>query len=464
MSGNTSYWIVLKSPASINASYRLGVSVDQYKGSSYHVAVSNDNGSSWYRIGPGAGKDLMFKLHAAAPKYPYVSMFIGMFVFKAWSYSGGFKGNQTFDFSGPLNNYLLFLKRYSLISGRTDASGNVLVPIYFGASSLGILTFSKFRVELEPTVSDISDPDTDADGLKDGAEWTGVFDRDSDNDLMSDGYEIEGGGRNLQDPLKFNERFALHLVVSFNWDVGSTYLNRYITAMRMASNYLLDATDGYMLIGSVTFYDNKAYWNKADIRVGKGDASTGMNTDPFWPQAYVGGIRIKPKVQSGEYRGILMPQTFLGHYPNETFLDFYRPYFTALTHEILHYAIFVYDEYLNKDEKQHPNPPHTIMNQEWNYSELSTRLDYIYTQWNAINSTYQFFKRRQSCWETFYRYWNSYEGEFMQAIRFDFDKDGVADRPVDSDNNGIVDVLENYVPDDGPVEDVGSMIDFYSYT
>jgi len=50
----------------------------------------------------------------------------------------------------------------------------------------------------------------------------------------------------------------------------------------------------------------------------------------------------------------------------------------------------------------------------------------------------------------------------MQAIRFDLDKDGVADPPVDSDGNGIVDVLENYVPDAGPIEDVGSLMDVYS--
>jgi len=453
LSANTSYWIVLKSPTSINAIYSLGVSSDRYEGSSYYVASSNDNGSSWSTVGYGVSYDLMFRLYAAAPVDPFVSI-AGSF--DAWSYSGSFKGNETFDFSGPLNDYIFGRPGQQQPGLSPDIHGNVKVEICFKAWSTGILTFSNFRIELGPTVSDPCDPDSDADGLRDD-EWTGIFDRDSDNDLMTDGYEIEGGGQGLQDPLKFNRRFALHLVVSFNWSVDTTYLNRYIDGMRMASNYLLDVTDGHMLIGSVTFYDNKAHWNEADIRVGAGDASTGMGTDPFWPQAWVGGIRFKDKV-------ILMPETFLGHYPNETFSDFYRPYFTTLTHEILHYTIFVYDEYLDKDKDQHPNPPHSIMNQEWKYSELTTRLDYIYTQWDAANSTYQFFRRRESCWETFYRYWNSYEGHYIQAIRFDLDKDGVADRPIDSDNNGIIDVLENYVPDVGTIEDVGSLMDVYSHT
>ncbi|NIV44478.1 hypothetical protein GWN49_06345, partial [Candidatus Bathyarchaeota archaeon] len=127
-----------------------------------------------------------------------------------------------------------------------------------------------------------------------------------------------------------------------------------------------------MLIGSVTFYDNSAHWNDADIRVGQGNAR--FTTDEYWPKARVGGILF------GGIR-IVMPEAFLGHYPNETFSDFYRPYFTTLTHEIMHYTIFVYDEYEDKDGTPLTNPPHTIMNEEWSYSELSTRLDYANTQW-----------------------------------------------------------------------------------
>ncbi len=451
LSADNVYWIVLKSPSSVNATYSLGVSSDQYLGSSFNVARSNAVGASWFTVGYGAGVDLMFRLYAAAPVDPCVSI-SGI---NAWTYSGDFSNYQSFDFSGPLNDYIFGRPGQQQPGLQPDIYGNIEVPICFAAQSTGILTFSKFRIELGPTVSDPRDPDTDVDSLEDGDEWTGVFDRDSDNDLMTDGYEIEGGGEGLQDPLKFNRRFALHLVVSFNWDVDSTYLNRYIDGMRMASNYLLDTTDGHMLIGSVTFYDNSAHWSEADIRVGKGNAR--FTTDEYWPKARVGGILF------GGIR-IVMPEAFLGHYPNETFSDFYRPYFTTLTHEIMHYTIFVYDEYEDKDGTPLTNPPHTIMNEEWGYSELSTRLDYANTQWNAANSTEQFYRRHESCWETFYRYWNSYEGNYIQAIRFDLDRDGVADPPIDSDNNGMIDVLESYVPDAGPIEDVGALMSAHLHT
>ncbi|NIV44477.1 hypothetical protein GWN49_06340, partial [Candidatus Bathyarchaeota archaeon] len=66
--------------------------------------------------------------------------------------------------------------------------------------------------------------------------------------------------------------------------------------------------------------------------------------------------------------------------------------------------------------------------------------------------------------ETFYRYWNSYEGNYIQAMRFDLDRDGVVDPPIDSDNNGMIDVLESYVPDAGPIEDVGALMSAHSHT
>ncbi|NIS83361.1 MAG: hypothetical protein GTO14_24915, partial [Anaerolineales bacterium] len=74
LSANSSYWIVLKSPSSVNATYSLGVSSDQYLGASFNVARSNTVGASWFMVGYGAGLDLMFRLYAAAPIDPCVSI------------------------------------------------------------------------------------------------------------------------------------------------------------------------------------------------------------------------------------------------------------------------------------------------------------------------------------------------------------------------------------------------------
>ncbi len=73
---------------------------------------------------------------------------------------------------------------------------------------------------------------------------------------------------------------GLHLVASIEWDASPSELGSFATRMRMASDYLFNATDGQMLIERVDVFDDGVNWEQADFRV-YADLSLRAHVD--WP-------------------------------------------------------------------------------------------------------------------------------------------------------------------------------------
>jgi len=162
---------------------------------------------------------------------------------------------------------------------------------------------------------------------------------DKDNDGATNYQEWKIG----KDPTRRDIK-GFHLTVSFNWDVNSDYMNDFVEGMKLASNYLFDVTDGYMFISKMSFYDNSVNWRNADVQVYVSDK---------WPMADVGGIK-----NSNRY--IYLPHNWDGHgYPWDYSWKNPNAYRTFI-HEIGHYALFLYDEYIDADGDEYPRDSNGI--------------------------------------------------------------------------------------------------------
>ena len=140
-----------------------------------------------------------------------------------------------------------------------------------------------------------------------------------------------------------------NVVASLAWATPPKdgYQANFWYALKEASNYLYDVTDGRMAFGPITIFEDGTNWHGADIRVSA--------ANDLHPSANVGGIVPEPLTYSA-----VIPKTFS---PGEIYLgrnwdksaqpendpnlkswemsDGYR----TIIHEWAHYALFLFDEY-----------------------------------------------------------------------------------------------------------------------
>jgi hypothetical protein len=390
-----------------------------------------------------------------------------------WAHAGSFQANITVeDFSGPLNNYTY------QNPGLINSTGYIKIPLKLTSTSNGNISLNNISIQIDPDYSDPLIPDTDSDWLIDSHEnlWgTGKSDPDSDNDLMIDGYEVEGGGESLQDPLVFNKAFAFHLKVCFDFRVNWTYLNLWIKGMQNLSNFIYDMTDGYMLLGNVEFYDNKNNWDLSHIKV----YYDNMQIPSGWPNVKDSAIHLSRYFNASQST---MAGALAAGDPDQ------MNYTIMLAHEFSHLKLLILDEYFNASHKAYyitllqggvgdgiDEAPKCLMNNPlWiqgftvhNTNEHSTPLDYFYYNASGYNDTdlinltdddldtEQFIVNGGSAWETIFRMFNSHNGTYMQAVNFDLNNDNITDKDTDSNSDGTPDVLEKYVVDPGPHDNVG---------
>jgi len=123
-----------------------------------------------------------------------------------------------------------------------------------------------------------------------------------------------------------------NLVVSIEWDAPTTYTQQISRAVRHASDYLYDLTDGQMAFGRVAIYNSGGYWADADIQI--------STKNIVRPHAYVGGITSDDKSHV-----IRVGRQWDGNSGNQGPWDEPAGYRT-LAHEFGHYALHLQDEYV----------------------------------------------------------------------------------------------------------------------
>jgi len=176
-----------------------------------------------------------------------------------------------------------------------------------------------------------------------------------------------------------------NLTVSIEWDADQTYLDDLQLALRRASAYLYDVTDGQMALGRITIFDRGEHWADADLRIAA--------NNQIRPRAAVAGVdgargdfdaRFGP-LWNGDSsrRGGDGDDCPAGVWSCATG---YR----TLVHEMGHYLLGLYDEYIRFPAGQGPqdafcthleqagNPPPepnraSIMDYQYDTSELADK-------------------------------------------------------------------------------------------
>jgi len=133
-------------------------------------------------------------------------------------------------------------------------------------------------------------------------------------------------------PLSPDRPLVLYnLLVSIEWDATVTYTQQISGALRNASDYLYDLSEGQMALGYVAIYDNATHWGDADLQI--------STKNTVRPHAYIGGLTAADKshvIRVGRY--------WDGHTGNQGAWD-ERDGYRTLIHEFGHYALYLYDEY-----------------------------------------------------------------------------------------------------------------------
>ena len=221
-----------------------------------------------------------------------------------------------------------------------------------------------------------------------------------------------------------------HLLVSIQWNAEASYIQEVAAAMRAASDYLFDVSDGQMLFGEVEIFDDGMHWDEADIQV--------LARNQVRPHAYVGGITASDLAQK-----VVVGRHWDGRSGNSG--DWRQPSgYRTLVHEFAHYALHLYDSYfgyeynaaqqltgrirdagctdvitMDKDKLVYPNPATdatnaSIMNYQYAASELAARD--VAGLWNdgECRNTVQWQIQHESDWETVTRFF----GDAQQPARW----------------------------------------------
>ncbi len=185
--------------------------------------------------------------------------------------------------------------------------------------------------------------------------------------------------------------FGYNLLVSVEWPADNAYVRGLENAFRRASNLLLDISNGQAYFEKVAVYDDKRFWNDADVRI---HASNGQ-----WPSAEVYGIRerdafinMPPKHFGEKWTNVIRSFTDLLLIPDN------QPHIEMLVHEFGHYGFGFYDEYQDRDKKRiHHFTNFGFMDGWPKASEMQTEMSAFDDL--AYRDTEQYQRRGMTCWD-----------------------------------------------------------------
>ena len=230
-----------------------------------------------------------------------------------------------------------------------------------------------------------------------------------DADGQAHPFVVEGAGEQRLVVRRESPLVLFNLLVSIEWDAADDYVEEIARAVRHASDYLHDLTDGQMAFGHVSIHNGGSHWADADIQI------SAKNT--VRPHAYVGGITSDDKSHV-----IRIGRAWNGYGGDEGPWDAPDGYRT-LAHEFGHYALYLYDEYFaylfdeegnlmgevpayctGPENREEENDATNASVMDWQYttSELSARD--VPGLWSTLcENTAQWQLNGESCWETLTR-------------------------------------------------------------
>jgi hypothetical protein len=287
----------------------------------------------------------------------------------------------------------------------------------------------KVEVALLGTNPKANNWDSDSDGMPDWWEVRHGLDRTDASDASADPDHDSLSNKGEYDADTDPHFLEVNFIVSFNWDVSDRYMNKFKKAMRKASDYMLDITDGMLYFRQVILADRSKRWADAHMHVKSGNADD--NNDYNWPHVPGGGLGKYLTGGTGGSYAIVMPEKLNGKNPDS------GRYYKTIVHEFGHYGFHFRDEYEDKNGNDYPcnwvwdpfpikktcvpKGPKGYMNAEWWYSEMTDKGDYdSWSPPSGYQTTEHFGDYGVSCWQRFYNVWKNY-------IWFDLNRDGAKD-------------------------------------
>ena len=187
--------------------------------------------------------------------------------------------------------------------------------------------------------------------------------------------------------------FGYNLLVSIEWPVHAGYVDGLRLAFLKAGNLLFDISNGQAFFEKVAVYDDKRFWNDADVRI--------YASNDQWPEAQLHGINLDRE------NFIRLPPKHFGSKPanvhgiyNDVDLDVNTlEHFSTLVHEFGHYAFGFYDEYQGADKR----PVHQFIN--FGFMDQIPSSGDMQTEMSAFESlsykdTEQYQQTSRTCWDS----------------------------------------------------------------
>ena len=233
-----------------------------------------------------------------------------------------------------------------------------------------------------------------------------------------------------------NTTVIFDLLISVEWDATQEYFESLTNGLRQMSNYIYDVFDGQARIGDILIFDNKEYWNDADVRI--------YASNMVWPNSTVPLLN----VLFGLPGYMNLPLKWFGdsdftrngtRFEHPLNLDVSVDYKTK-AHELGHYLFGFYDEYVGwLGNKVSHIPVHGFMESQFDFagargSEMSrSAVEYADLEGR---DTRQWLLNGMGCADQFEEeYQKTYGGIFAQIIRPDERPDNVLSGPNDDLKN-----------------------------
>ena len=213
------------------------------------------------------------------------------------------------------------------------------------------------------------------------------------------------------------------LIVSIEWDAKREYMDSLASWCRELCNYYYDVTDGQLCFHQIDIYDNAQKWDECDIRI--------FANNVFTPNSVANGI-----LSNNTNHLINYPRLWYGNYNANKTITAQNNWLTlnidyqwrTLAHELGHYMLSFYDEYIYFNADGTTNNGRAIPgNYNFGYmdsqypsggdwsSEMSNSKRYTN---NSYRITKQWFKNGKDCWSDFESaYERTYNGVFCPIIK-----------------------------------------------
>jgi len=196
-----------------------------------------------------------------------------------------------------------------------------------------------------------------------------------------------------------------NLLVSIEWPVHAEYTEGLRLAFLDAGNRLFDISNGQAFFEKVAVYDDKSFWNDADLRIYASNAQ--------WPEAQNYGIRDSDGILHMPPKHFGSKQANISGTYNDVDLNVNTlKHFSTIVHEFGHYAFGFYDEYRDLAMR----PVHGSIN--FGFMDEGPPTGDMQTEMSAFASTpygdtEQYLETAFTCWD----FWEDQTLPLLQKFR-----------------------------------------------